>query len=132
MIRVVPCCPIAQAVAWECKQLPTASITTVAARKAREAARLQRAAHQAVDELKDYARREGGTFVVFGSYATDSMRFGSDLDIMLDFPVEAAGDAWRFAEDVCSRLGVPLDIHDAHSTKPEFAARVRKSGLVLA
>ena len=106
-------------------------ITTLATRKAMEGSRLKRAANQAVLELKDYARREGGTFVVFGSYANDTMRFDSDLDVMLDFPVEATAEAWRFAEDVCTRLAVPLDIHDARSTKPEFAERVRQTGLVL-
>ena len=111
--------------------MPSTPITTLASRKATEAARLQRAADQAISELSGFAREKGGTFVVFGSYVTKTMRFDSDLDIMLDFPDEAAADAWRFAEGVCARLGVPLDIHDAGSTKPEFAARVRKTGLVL-
>lgn len=122
---------IERAVVREFNTVRSMPITTLASRKANEADRLRQAARQAVLELADYARQSGGKFVVFGSYVTDTMRFDSDLDVMLDFPVEVTPDAWRFAEDLCSRLGVPFDIHDARSTKPEFAARVRKAGLVL-
>jgi predicted nucleotidyltransferase len=122
---------IERAVVREFNTVRSMPITTLASRKANEADRLRQAARQAVLELADYARQSGGKFVVFGSYVTDTMRFDSDLDVMLDFPTEATAEAWRFADDLCSRLGVPLDIHDARSTKPEFAARVRKAGLIL-
>lgn len=122
---------IERAVVREFNTVRSMPITTLASRKANEADRLQQAARQAVLELADYARQSGGKFVVFGSYVTDTMRFDSDLDVMLDFPVEVTPDAWRFAEVLSSRLGVPLDIHDARSTKPEFVERVRKAGLVL-
>lgn len=112
--------------------MPSTAVTTLPERKSAEAARRKRAAQQAVRALQEYARSHGGRFVIFGSYATDTMRFDSDLDVMIDFPADAVGDAWRFAEDVCAGLAIPLDIHDAGMTKPEFLERVRRNGLVLA
>jgi predicted nucleotidyltransferase len=107
------------------------TVTTLAERKAAEAARRKRAADDAVRELLAYARERGGQFVVFGSYVTDTMRFDSDLDVFVDFPLDWTADAWRFVEDVGARLALPLDIHDARTTKPAFADRVRAKGLVL-
>lgn len=107
------------------------TITTLTERKAAEAARRKRAADEVVRQLRGYARVHGGSFVVFGSYVTDTMRFDSDLDVLVDFPPERSGDAWRFAEDICARLSVPLDIHDACTTKAAFTERVRSKGLVL-
>lgn len=112
--------------------MPSAAITTLPQRKSVEAARRKRAAGEAVVELQDYARSHGGSFVVFGSYVRDMMRFDSDLDVLVDFPAGAAEDAWRFAEDLCARLAVPLDIHDAATAKSEFRERIRRTGLVLA
>lgn len=107
------------------------TVTTLTERKSAETARRVRAAHQAVRELTDYARFHGGRFIVFGSYVTHTMRFDSDLDVMIDFPAKAVGDAWRYAEVLCARLAIPLDVHDAGTTKPEFTARIRESGMVL-
>lgn len=110
--------------------MPT--LTTLSERKSAEAERRKRAARDATDELRAYARLHGGRFIVFGTYVTDAMRFDSDLDIMIDFPPAAVGDAWRFAEDVCMRHVVPLDIHDAATTKPAFTRRILATGMVLA
>lgn len=106
-------------------------VTTLTERKSAETARRVRAAQQAVRELTDYARSHGGRFIVFGSYVTHSMRFDSDLDVMIEFPAEAVGDAWGYAEDLCAKLAIPLDVHDAGTMKPEFAARIRERGMVL-
>jgi hypothetical protein len=38
--------------------------------------------------------------------------------VLVDFPIDRTGDAWRFVEDVCARHAVPLDIHDARTTRP--------------
>jgi predicted nucleotidyltransferase len=106
-------------------------VTTLAERKAAEAARRKRSADEVVRELRGYARKHSGRFVVFGSYVTDTMRFDSDLDVLVDFPTDRTADAWRFVEDVCARHGLPLDIHDARTTKPAFVERVSTKGLVL-
>lgn len=108
-----------------------ATYATLAVRKSQRAELLQQNARRVVTALTDYAQQRDGTFVVFGSFAQGAMRFDSDLDIMIDFPAESTGDAWRFVEDVCAKLSVSADIHDARTTKPEFAARVRRTGLVL-
>jgi len=105
--------------------------TTLAERKAAEAARRKHAADEAVRELRRYAREHGGRFIVFGSYVTDTMRFDSDVDVLVDFPMDRTADAWRFVEDVCARHAVPLDIHDARTTKAAFVERVCTTGLVL-
>ncbi|SMH46265.1 nucleotidyltransferase family protein [Mesorhizobium australicum] len=106
-------------------------VTTLTERKAAEAARRKRAADDVVRELDEYARKHGGRFVIFGSYATDTMRFDSDLDVLIDFPADRTADAWRFVEDACARLAVPLDVHDARTTKASFVERVHAQGLVL-
>lgn len=111
--------------------MSSTTVTTLSARKAAEAARRKRGADAAIGELALYARAHGGRFIVFGSYVTDAMRFDSDLDILVDFPEDRSGDAWRFAEEVCARHGVPVDLHDAGTTKPAFVARVLAKGLVL-
>jgi predicted nucleotidyltransferase len=107
------------------------AVTTLTERKAAEAARRRRAADDVVGELRGYARKHGGRFVVFGSYATGTMRFDSDLDVLIDFPPELSGAAWRFAEGVSAGLELPLDIHDARATKAAFIERVLSKGLVL-
>lgn len=111
--------------------MDSTTLTTVPARKAAEAARRVQAAHEAIGELARHARDNGGRFIVFGSYVTGTMRFDSDLDLLIDFPRERSGDAWRFAEDVCARLALPVDLHDAITTKPAFVERVLAGGLVL-
>lgn len=60
------------------------------------------------------------------------MRFDSDLDVLVDFPVAQTAEAWTFAEDVCVRHALPLDLHDARTTTPAFLERVLSRGLVLA
>ncbi len=106
-------------------------VTTLAERKRHEATRRKRAADEAVRALRRYAGEQGGRYVVFGSYVTGAMRFDSDFDVLIDFPVERTADAWLFAEDVCARHQLPLDIHDARTTTEAFAERVMTKGLVL-
>jgi predicted nucleotidyltransferase len=106
-------------------------VTTLAQRKAAEAARRRRSAETIVDALRLYACRENGTFVVFGSYVTGTMRFDSDLDVLIDFPSERAAAAWSFVEDVCAEHHVPPDIHDARTSRSAFMQRVRAKGLAL-
>lgn len=107
------------------------AVTTLAQRKAAEATRRRQAADAVVEALRAYAGREGGAFVVFGSYVTGTMRFDSDLDVLIDFPAERAGSAWNFVEDVCAEHGIPPGIHDAGTCRPAFTERVRATGLAL-
>jgi predicted nucleotidyltransferase len=111
---------------------PTAlGVTTLAERKANEAKRRAEAAEAVVGALRDHARDHGGRYVVFGSYASGTMRHDSDLDILIDFPPERAADAWLFAEDACATNALPPDLHDARTTTSAFRDRVLSRGLVL-
>lgn len=106
-------------------------VTTLAERKANEARRRKDAANSIVCALRDHARDHGGRYVVFGSYASGTMRYDSDLDILIDFPPERAVDAWLFAEDACAVNALRPDLHDARTTKSVFLDRVLSQGLVL-
>ena len=68
---------------------------------------------------------------LFGSVTRGEAREDSDVDVLVDFPMDRTADAWRFVEDVCARHAVPLDIHDARTTKAAFVERVCTTGLVL-
>lgn len=76
-------------------------IITLTEQKATEAARRQQAVAAVVPLLTEYARAHGGRYLLFGSAARGQMKFHSDVDLLLDFPADAFGDAWNFAETVC-------------------------------
>lgn len=107
------------------------TITTLEARKSAEIARRRNAADQVVAELREYAVRNAGRFVIFGSYASNRMHFDSDLDVVIDFPAGDLARAWQFVEDSCAKHALPVDIHDASTTKPAFLDRVREKGICL-
>ncbi|NDW03828.1 nucleotidyltransferase family protein [Jiella pacifica] len=106
-------------------------VTTLTERKASEAARRERAAEAVVDALAAYARGKGGTFTVFGSYVTKTMRFDSDLDILVDFPADRSAEAWDFVEETSALHRIPADIHDARTMTAPFLGRVRAKGVVV-
>ena len=106
-------------------------VTTIAERKANEAERRARAADAVVADLAAFVREHEGTFTIFGSYVTRTMRFDSDLDILIDFSDERSGEAWRFVEASCALHGVPADIHEAQATTLRFLERVRGKGIVI-
>lgn len=106
-------------------------VTTLAERKESEARRRTAAADAVIGALRDHAGNHGGRYVVFGSCASGTMRFDSDLDLLIDFPPEQAARAWLFAEEACARHAVPPDLHDARTTTAVFRERVLRHGLVL-
>lgn len=106
-------------------------VTTLTERKASEAARRQRAADAVVDALAAFAKGEHGTFTVFGSYVTKTMRFDSDLDVLIEFPMERTSEAWNFVEEICVLHQIPADIHDARTMTAPFLERVRAKGLAV-
>ncbi|KQT52683.1 hypothetical protein ASG43_19725 [Aureimonas sp. Leaf454] len=110
---------------------PEAEVTTLARRKSSEAHRRKAAADAAVRDLHDHARERGGRFVLFGSYVDGVMRFDSDLDVLVDFPADRAVEAWIFAEDVARRHAIPIDLHDASTSRAAFVDRVRQKGRLL-
>jgi hypothetical protein len=54
-----------------------------------------------VPVLTEYARAHGGRYRLFGSAARGQISYDSDVDLLLDFPEEAFGEAWNFAETAC-------------------------------
>lgn len=106
-------------------------IATLAERKNSAVRRLKTAADGAVRDLRDYAGKHQGRFVVFGSYVKDALRFDSDLDVLVDFPDDRADAAWTFAEDIAARFAIPVDLHDARTSKAVFVEAVMSKGLCL-
>ncbi|MGE0222410.1 MAG: nucleotidyltransferase family protein [Acetobacteraceae bacterium] len=76
-------------------------IVTLSEREMAEADRRTRAAAELCCVLTDYARAHGGRFLLFGSAARGTMRYHSDVDILVDFQREALDDACGFAERAC-------------------------------
>jgi predicted nucleotidyltransferase len=107
-------------------------IITLAERKATEADRRRRAVEELRTILTDYARAHGGRFLLFGSAARGTMRYDSDVDILLDFPPDARDDAWSFAEHACWDRGLDPDITPFSSCKGRFRERITPDLQVLA
>ncbi|HVC63105.1 MAG TPA: nucleotidyltransferase domain-containing protein [Acetobacteraceae bacterium] len=107
-------------------------IVTLAERKAAEAERRRQAVESLRAALTDYARAHAGRFLLFGSAARGTMRFDSDVDILVDFPPDALDDAWNFAERACFERGLEPDITPFSSCKGRFRERVTPDLQVLA
>ncbi len=107
-------------------------IVTLTERKAAGAERRRQAVERLRAALTDYARAHGGCFLLFGSAARGTMRYDSDVDILVDFPPDALDDAWSFAERVCWERGLDPDITPFASCKGRFRERVAPDLQVLA
>lgn len=106
-------------------------LVTVSERKKTEAERRSRAARTVADELRAFARSNGGRFVLFGSFASGAMRFDSDLDVLIDFDPDTRVEAWSVVERACARAAIEPDIHDASTSKRALIERAVATGLVL-
>lgn len=107
-------------------------IVTLPERKATEAARRAAAVEALIPELTAYARAHGGRYLLFGSAARGTMKFDSDVDILLDFPDNAFGDAWGFAEQACWDRGLEPDLLPYGGCKPAFLSHIEPDARVLA
>ncbi len=107
-------------------------IVTLPERKAAEAARRRAAVEAVVPELAAYARAHGGRFLLFGSAARGTMKYDSDIDLLLDFPPEAQHDAGRFAETTCWDRGLEPDILPYQGCKPAFLDHIATDMRVIA
>ena len=85
-------------------------IVTLTERKVAEAVRRQQAVAALVPVLADYARAHGGRFLLFGPAARGTMKYHSDVDILLDFSEDALDEAWNFAETACWDRGLEPDL----------------------
>jgi len=107
-------------------------IVTLTERKAAEAARRAAAVEALVPVLSAYAQKHGGRFLLFGSAARGQMKFHSDVDLLIDFPDEAFGDAWGFAENACWDRGLEPDLLPYKGCKPAFLGHIAPDLRVLA
>jgi predicted nucleotidyltransferase len=107
-------------------------IITLTERKAAEAARRAAAVEAIVPLLAAYAREHGGRFLLFGSAARGQVKFHSDVDLLMDFPLEALNDAWRFAEQTCWDHDLEPDLMPYRWCKPAFLEHVATDVKVLA
>jgi predicted nucleotidyltransferase len=83
------------------------------------------------DRLSGFARDHGGRFILYGSLAKGQPRFDSDVDLLLDFPAEVEGEAWRLAEELCAELRVELDIKPLAWCDPEFASKTMPKARII-
>jgi len=106
-------------------------VVTIAERKAREAERRRAAVANVIDELKRYGAEHGGRFLVFGSAAEGRIDADSDLDVIVDFPAAAEALAVEHVEEMCRRLGIPVDVLAKSATKAAFLDRIGPRTLVI-
>jgi predicted nucleotidyltransferase len=107
-------------------------IITLTERKDREAARRQQAVAALVPVLAEHARANGGRFLLFGSAARGTMKYHSDVDLLMDFPAEASNAAWKFAEAACWDRKLEPDLLPYQWCKPAFLDHVSRDIQVLA
>ena len=107
-------------------------IVTLTERKTAEAARRREAVVALVPVPAAYARAHGGRFLFYGSAARGTMKYDSDVDLLVDFPEDACGDAWNFAETACWDRGLDPDLMPYCWCKQAFLDHVAPDFQVIA
>lgn len=105
---------------------------TLMARKTKASLDRQAAADRISALLEKYAKSHGGRYLMFGSAARHEMRHDSDLDLIVDFPIDEMVKAVDYAEDLCDRERLPADIIPIGFSSPAFLDRVSTGAKVLA
>jgi predicted nucleotidyltransferase len=105
---------------------------TISERKAAQVAAISKGINELAPVLAAYAREHGGRFILFGSAARGDLRFDSDVDVLVDFPVEEEPKALIFAEDACIHLGLRADILSAWMVADRLRERAEREGRILA
>lgn len=106
-------------------------VVTLADRKRRKVGQLRSATSDVMALLGTYAAKRSGRFLVFGSAARGDLRFDSDFDLLIDFPLESERAARDYAEKVSIEHGLKPDIHMASEASPALMDRVRRDARVL-
>jgi predicted nucleotidyltransferase len=104
---------------------------TIEARKRDESLRRNALADIIADRLLPYARKTGGRYLLYGSLARKEARYYSDVDLLLDFPAEFEGEAWRLAENLCAELGIEHDIKPIGWCDDSFVARIAPRARII-
>ena len=105
---------------------------TLSERKAAKVAAMKDAIVELQPQLAAYAHAHGGRFVLFGSAARGDLRFDSDVDVLVDFPISEEAAAIIFAEDECVRRGLKGDVLSASMVDRRLRDRADREGQVLA
>ncbi|WP_315722959.1 MULTISPECIES: nucleotidyltransferase domain-containing protein [unclassified Bradyrhizobium] len=106
-------------------------VVTISERKARETARRRLAAAAVMAELKTFAQRCGGRFIVFGSVAQQRLSFDSDFDVIVDVPSAHQVEAVELVEDLCRHHELPADIHLKSLASERLLARIADHAVIL-
>ncbi len=96
--------------------------------EARRRAEIPAALEQRVGE---FARRNGGRYVLYGSLARGEARRDSDVDLLVDFSWEFEAKAWRMAEDACASLKIESDIKPLAWCGQAFRAKALLAAKVI-
>lgn len=107
------------------------AVVTLAERHRRKMDGMRRSIAELDVLLSDYARRNGGRFIRYGSTATGRMMAHSDVDIIADFPEQLAGPAATFAEQLCADHGLKPDLRPVLYVSDKLLARALAEGVVL-
>lgn len=99
--------------------------------KSTRVAGMERAVAELKPRLAAYAREHGGRYILFGSAARREMRHYSDVDILVDFPIQAELAAWLFAEGECFTRNLRPDAQIRAWRSDSFVARAEQEGEVL-
>jgi len=106
-------------------------IVTLKKRKERAVTARKMAVRRVSSALACYARQHGGKYLLFGSAARGELRFDSDIDIIVDFPIEHEHDAICMAEDACAAEKLPCDVLTLRTCDHHFLSRIRDDARVL-
>ena len=106
-------------------------VVTIAERKARAAGQLRAASREVMADLRAYASKHHGKFLVFGSTARDELGIDSDFDVVVDFPPDLERPARDYAEATCIDRGVRPDIYLVSEASDALMQRVRRDAIVL-
>jgi len=107
------------------------TVDTLDDRKRRAVDGMSSALEQLCLDLKTYARAHGGRFILFGSAATGSLRFSSDIDLIVEFPIDEESSAWRYAEDACWKRKLTPDVRPLRFLKDEFVKHIMKTARII-
>lgn len=98
----------------------------------REVERRRKAALALRDLMREVAPRLGGRFILYGSAARDDLRADSDIDVLLDFPLERQAEAYRVLEEASSSWKVKVDILPRSVVSDRFFEHIMKDAEVFA
>lgn len=108
------------------------AIVTLRERKAAKVAAIKAGVEKLAPVLAAYAREHGGRFILYGSAARGDVRYDSDVDILIDFPIEKESSARNFAEDECHKRHLPADVLSFWMVGERLRERAEAEGRVLA